>query len=401
MHDKLITKIKEAAHRWFPEVVAIRRDLHQFPELSFQEKRTGEKVQAFLTQLGIPFTAGWAGHGVVATIKGEHSGPTVMLRGDMDALPIAEENDVPYKSVHTGIMHACGHDVHTSCLLGAAAILNENRDALHGDVKLIFQPGEEKFPGGASILLKEGLFKENTPEWIIAQHVHPPLPAGHVGFRNGLYMASADEMYIKIIGKGGHAATPHLCIDPIVIAARIVTALQELISRSIDPLSPAVLTIGKIFSDGGATNVIPDVVHLQGTLRAMNEPWRNEAKLRIKKLVTSICEASGASVVINIVDGYPSLTNHDKITEMCRSAAITYLGEDKVHELPQRMSSEDFAFYSQLVPSSFYRLGTGGPDPEKNFPVHSNQFDIDETSLETGIGLMAFITMSNLRETVK
>jgi len=207
-------------------------------------------------------------------------------------------------------------------------------------------------------------------------------------------MASADEIYIKVIGKGGHAATPHLCVDPIVISARIVSALQELISRNIDPLSPGVLTIGKIYSDGGATNVIPDAVYLEGTLRAMNETWRKETHQHIQKIVTGLCEASDARAEINIEIGYPSLINNDVVTSKCREAAVQYLGEDKVHELPQRMTSEDFAFYSQLVPSSFYRLGTGRPAPVHNYPVHTNKFDIDETALETGMGLMAFIALS-------
>jgi amidohydrolase len=392
----LIQKIKASSKQLFPAIVEIRRDLHQYPELSFQEKLTSEKVQAFLDAKGISYTKGWAGHGIVASIRGQQDGPSVMLRADMDALPIKEENEVAYKSLNNGIMHACGHDVHTSCLLGAAAILAELREVLHGEVKFIFQPGEEKLPGGASMMIGEGLLKEGIPKWMIAQHVHPPLLAGHVGFRSGLYMASADEIYIKVIGRGGHAATPHLCIDPIPISARVITALQEIISRSIDPISPGVLTIGKIYSEGGATNVIPEVVHLEGTLRAMNETWRMETHQRIEKLISEICTASGANAEIQIIKGYPSLINDESVTAMCRNAAIEFLGEDKVHDLPQRMTSEDFAFYSQIVPSTFYRLGTGHPEPVKNHPVHSNRFDIDEAALETGMGLMAFLVLSNL-----
>jgi amidohydrolase len=293
-------------------------------------------------------------------------------------------------------MHACGHDVHTSSLMGAAVILQENRKNINGEIRLIFQPGEEKLPGGASMMIDEGLFSVGKPDWILAQHVHPPLPAGHVGFRSGRYMASSDEIYITIKGKGGHAATPHLCIDPIVIAAQVITALQGIISRSIDPLSPGVLTIGRIYSNGGATNVIPDTVHLEGTLRAMNENWRHEAQYKIKTLVEQTCLASGANAEIRIVSGYPSLINNEEVTSMCRAAAVEYLGEDKVHELPQRMTSEDFAFYSQLVPASFYRLGTGWPETERNFPVHSSRFDINEEALETGAGLMAYIAWSHL-----
>lgn len=396
MASELIPIIKAYAKSLIPSIVNIRRDLHQHPELSFKEKRTSELIKSFLAKHGIQFTEGWAGYGIVATIRGNADGPLVMLRADMDALPIQEENDVPYRSVEDGIMHACGHDVHTSSLLGAAVILNEHKAHIHGEIRLIFQPGEEKLPGGASMMIDEGLFNVGKPDWIIAQHVHPPLQAGHVGFRSGLYMASADEIYITIKGKGGHAATPHLCIDPIVIAARVVTALQEMISRTKDPMSPGVLTIGRIWSDGGATNVIPDSVHMEGTLRAMDERWRSDTHQRIKTLIEHLCIASGATNETKIVIGYPSLINDDKVTSMCREAAVQYLGEDKVHELPLRMTSEDFAFYTQLAPASFYRLGTGWEDAGRNFPVHSNRFDINEDALETGMGLLAYIALSDL-----
>ncbi len=396
MASSLISQIKSAVEILYPDIVAIRQDLHQHPELSFQEKRTSKKVADFLTTHGITYTTGWAGYGIVATIQGDHSGPTVMLRADMDALPITEQNDVAYKSIHHGVMHACGHDVHTSSLLGAAAILQQHKQNLYGTIKMIFQPGEEKLPGGASIMIKEGLFKDGAPKWVLGQHVHPPLEAGHVGFRNGLYMASADELYITVHGKGGHAATPHLCIDPIVTAAKLITTLQEIISRRLDPFSPAVLTIGKIYSDGGATNVIPDTVHLEGTLRAMNETWRMEAHQQIKNLVEKTCQAAGCTSETNIVVGYPCLINDDDITEKCRQSAIAYLGENYVHELPQRMTSEDFAFYSQEAPSCFYRLGTGWTDPEKNIPVHSSRFNINELALKSGMGLLAFIALSDL-----
>lgn len=396
MDSDLIKKIKSASNQLLPSMIDIRRDLHQHPELSFEEKRTSGQIKHFLTRQGIPFSEGWAGYGIVAVIKGDHAGPMVMLRADMDALPIHEKNNVAYKSIHDGLMHACGHDVHTSSLLGVASVINENKKNLHGEVRMIFQPGEEKLPGGASIMIKEGLFNEHKPHWMLGQHVFPQLQAGHVGFRSGVYMASADEVYITIKGKGGHAATPHLCIDPIVISARVITALQEIISRNIDPLLPGVFTIGKIYSDGGATNVIPDIVYLEGTLRSMNEAWRYRAHDLIRNLVTHITEASGASSDTKILVGYPCLENNDDVTSMCRKAAITYLGEENVHELPQRMTSEDFAFYSQEVPATFYRLGTGWADEGKNFPVHSSQFDINEDALETGIGLMSYIVLSNL-----
>lgn len=392
----MISMVKDAASEYYPDILEIRRDLHAHPELSFNETRTALKIKEYLTQFGITYTEGWAGNGIVASIKGHHEGPLVMLRADMDALPIREENDIPYRSVNEGIMHACGHDVHTSSLLGVAAILQKYKALLNGEVRLIFQPGEEKLPGGASIMIREGLMKPVAPAWIIGQHVYPTLPAGHVGFRSGLYMASSDEIYITIKGKGGHAATPHLCIDPILIASRLVVGLQELVSRSVDPLSPAVLTIGRFFSNGGATNIIPETVQLEGTLRAMDESWRNQAHHWIRNFVNNTCKASGASAEINILSGYPSLMNNDLITGQCKAAAVRYLGQDKVHELPRRMSSEDFAFYTLEVPATFYRLGTGWENEKLNYPVHSNRFNINETALETGMGLMAYITLVNL-----
>ena len=401
MGSERIEKIKAASHRLLPSMVEIRRDLHQHPELSFEEKRTSGQIKHFLLQHRIPFSEGWAGHGIVAVVKGDHAGPMVMLRADMDALPIHEKNNVAYKSIHDGLMHACGHDVHTTSLLGVAAVINENKNELHGEVRMIFQPGEEKLPGGASIMIKEGLFRPEKPQWMLGQHVFPQLQAGHVGFRSGVYMASADEVYITIRGKGGHAATPHLCIDPIVISARLITALQEVISRNIDPLSPGVFTIGRIYSDGGATNVIPDTVFLEGTLRSMNEAWRYKAHELIRQMAEHISEASGAKSETRILVGYPCLENNAEVTLMCQKAAIAFLGEEKVHELPQRMTSEDFAFYSQEVPATFYRLGTGWPEEERNFPVHSNQFDINEDALETGIGLMSYIVLSNLTGATK
>lgn len=393
MESNLIPEIKATAKHLLSRIIDVRRDLHKHPELSFQEINTSKRIKDFLKKENIEFTEGWAGHGIVASIKGTHDGPSKMFRADMDALPIKEENNIDYKSVNEGVMHACGHDVHTSSLLGAAAIVKNLKQYLAGEIKFIFQPGEEKLPGGASMMISEGLFHPHPPKFIIAQHVFPSLPAGHVGFRKGLYMASADEMHITIKGKGGHAATPHLCIDPILIASRVIVGLQEIISRRIDPMMPAVLTIGKINSEGGATNVIPYVVHLAGTLRAMDENWRYQAHRLIKDFIEHTCAASGATAEIRIEIGYPSLKNDDYLTERCRQAAIHYLGAEKVHDLPQRMSSEDFAFYTHEVAGTFYRLGTGWENEDNNFPVHSNRFNIDESALETGMGLMAYLAL--------
>lgn len=393
MRDILIVAIRQAAAELFPVIRDLRRELHQHPELSFEEEGTAERIRRFLSEYDIPYTSGWAGHGIVATIRGGRPGPLVMLRADMDALPIQEENDVPYRSLRPGVMHACGHDVHTSTLLGAAAIIRRFIDQLPGEIRLVFQPGEEKLPGGASLMLRAGLFQPIPPSRIIAQHVFPNLPAGDVGFRSGMYMASADELYISIEGRGGHAAAPHQCIDPVPIAARVITALQEFISRTKDPLTPGVLTIGKIWSDGGTTNVIPDRVFLEGTLRAMDEAWRQETQVKLNTLITELCLASGARAIVRVEKGYPALHNDEIATNYCRRAAAAYLGADHVHDLPLRMSSEDFAFYAQQAPGCFFRLGTGAPDPARNAPVHTSRFDIDERALETGMGLMSFLAL--------
>jgi amidohydrolase len=394
MKKEIQDKVRESARRLLPEAIRMRRDLHQHPELSFNEKNTSEKIKSFLQEKGIQFSSGWGGFGIVAYIEGQQSGARMMFRADMDALPIQEKTDLPFQSMFPGIMHACGHDAHTASLLGVAAIVQENRDQLKGTAQFIFQPGEEKLPGGASLVIQEGLFEKNKTDWIAAQHVFPPLPAGHVGFRNGLYMASADEIYITVIGKGGHAATPHLCIDPIPISARIISALQELISRTLDPALPGVLTIGKINTEGGATNVIPERVHLEGTLRAMDEEWRTKTHQRLTQLVNDICHASGAIGDVRIEIGYPCLFNNDDVTNLFRDKAIEFLGEEFVHELPLRLASEDFAFYSQKVPATFYRLGTGFAGKD-NPSVHSSYFEIDESALETGMGLMAYVALTN------
>jgi amidohydrolase len=393
MNESLISDIKTLTASAFDDVVAFRRNMHQHPELSFREERTSKIITDFLDTLNCPYTTGWAGFGIVAEIKGHTAGPAVMLRADMDALPIQELNDLPYRSAHDGIMHACGHDVHTASLLGAATILMQLRDQIAGSVLLLFQPGEEKLPGGASLMIKEGLFEKYNPAHIIAQHVFPSLAAGNVGFRNGLYMASADELYIRVKGKGGHAATPHLAIDPIVTASRIVLALQDVINRTKDPILPGLLTIGKFNSMGGATNVIPDEVQLEGTLRAMDETWRFEAHKHIERIVRDTATAAGAESETRLDVGYPCLVNDDRLTDQCRRAAKTYLGADQVHELPQRMTSEDFAFYTHHIPATFYRLGTGFAGKD-NPPVHSSRFTVDEDALKTGMGLLAYLALT-------
>ena len=369
--------------------LADRRHLHAHPELSFEEYRTQAYVASRLTAIGIPYRE-VAGTGLIAEITGG-AGPTVALRADMDALPIQEANEVSYRSTVAGVMHACGHDVHTASLLGAARVLYDLRARLRGTVRLLFQPGEEKLPGGATLMIRDGAVRDPKPQALFGQHVHPPLPAGTVGFRPGIYMASTDELFLTISGRGGHGAMPHLTADPIVMSAQIVTALQQLISRESDPTLPVVLTFGKIASDGGATNVIPNTVRLEGTLRTLDEGWRKELHHRIRRTVEGIAAALGGSAEVEIRHGYPFLKNDENLTRWARAAAVELLGRDRVVDLPIRMTGEDFAFYTHHVPACFYRLGVGSSSP-----VHTDTFDVDETSLLTGSGLFAWLAMRQL-----
>lgn len=390
-------KVQALAKELFSEVVAIRRHLHQHPELSYEEEKTGRFIAEKLQEFGIEHQHGCAVNGVVGIIKGKNPDSKVIaLRGDMDALPITEANEVSYKSKNEGVMHACGHDVHTASLLVAAKILHELRDSFEGSIKLIFQPAEERAPGGASIMIEEGVLENPRPQQIFGQHVHPPLEAGKIGLRPGKYMASADELYLTVKGRGGHGALPQDCIDPIVITAHIITALQQIVSRRADPTIPTVLTLGKINSTGGATNIIPNEVKLQGTFRTMNEEWREEAHKRIRKMATILAESMGGACEIEILKGYPYLVNDEELTTRGKQYAIDYLGEENVVDLPIRMTAEDFSYYSHHVPACFYRLGTGNKAKGIVSPVHTNTFDIDEQSLEVSIGLMAWMALSEL-----
>ena len=392
----LKANIHEKAQQYFPEVQAIRHHIHANPELSFHEYNTSAYVAEKLKEFGISNQQPIAGTGIVALIEGKNPGKRcIALRADMDALPIMEANDVSYRSKNDGVMHACGHDVHTSCLLGAARILNDLRDSWEGTVKLIFQPGEEKHPGGASIMIKDGVLENPKPSAIFALHVYPHLPTGTTGFRAGQYMASADEIYITIQGKGGHAALPHQTIDPIAISALVITGLQQIISRKGNPLIPSVLTFGKI-SGGFATNVIPDKVDILGTFRTMDEKWRYEAHRWIKEFTEQTCSAYGASAIVEIPSGYPSLYNDPALTAKAEGWAKEYVGESNVHELDMRMAGEDFSFYTHHVPGCFFRIGTSKDGKEFIAPVHNARFDIDEESLKTGMGMMAWCAINSL-----
>ena len=391
----MIDKVKERADHYFSKLVEIRKHLHQHPELSFEENKTADFVFSTLKSVGL-HPERMAKTGVVAMINGGHSGPVIALRADLDALPIQEMNDVPYKSLNNGVMHACGHDVHTASLLGAAMILNDLKADLSGSIKLIFQPGEEKLPGGASIMIKEGVLENPKPASIVGQHVFPELEVGKVGFRSGMYMASCDEIHITVKGKGGHGAMPHLAIDPVLISSHLVIALQQVVSRKSNPLIPSVLSIGKFIANG-ATNVIPDQVKLEGTFRTFDEEWRIEAHQEIIKIAENLVRSMGGACDIDITKGYPFVYNDEELTERSRLSAVKYLGEQNVVELPMRATGEDFSFYTQAIPGTFYRLGVANAAKGITHPVHSAHFDADEEALRIGSGLMAWIAMNELK----
>ncbi|QNL21779.1 amidohydrolase [Hyphobacterium sp. CCMP332] len=377
-------------------VIEFRHYLHAHPELSFQEYDTAKFISKVLEKYGIEHQTGVADTGIVAYVRGKNADKrTIALRADIDALPIKEENEVPYKSKNEGVMHACGHDVHSSSLLGTAIILNNLNDHFEGTVKMLFQPGEEKIPGGATLMIKAGALESPKPKSILGQHVMPYLPVGTIGFREGMYMASADEIYITIIGKGGHAAMPENLVDPVAIQAQMITALQQVISRNAPPKIPSVLSFGKIEANG-ATNVIPNEVYIEGTFRTMNEEWRNKAHTLIKKVASGICESFGAECKIEVRKGYPYLENEPGLTKRMKEAAIELLGKDKVVDLDIWLAGEDFAFYSQIMDACFYRLGVANEAKGITSGVHTPTFNIDEDALEIGSALMAWLAVKEL-----
>jgi len=387
-------QIKEASETCFPKVVQIRRHLHANPELSFKEFNTSAYIGLQLDDLGISWEIK-AETGIVALLQGKQPGKVVALRADIDALPIQEKNTADYKSTVPGVMHACGHDVHTSSLLGTASILSGLRSQFNGTVKLIFQPGEEKVPGGASLMIAEGVLKNPVPMAILGQHVLPQLETGKVGFRPGKYMASADELYVTVRGKGGHGAMPNLNIDPVLIASHLIVALQQIVSRNADPKLPTVLSFGRVIADG-ATNVIPDSVYLEGTFRTLDEKWRAEALAKMKKLAEGLAESMGGTCEFNILRGYPFLVNDEDLTHEAKQHAINYLGADNVVDLDIWMAAEDFAFYTQQTPACFYRLGTRNEAKGIVSGVHTPTFDVDEQALKIGPGLMAYLAIKEL-----
>lgn len=385
--------IKALAKKYAPEFVEVRHHLHAHPELSYQEFETSKFVQNKLSSFGISFEIK-ATTGVVGLIKGKNPDKRIIaLRADMDALPIKEENDISYKSKNEGVMHACGHDVHTSCLLGAAKILNELKNEWEGTVKLIFQPGEEKNPGGASLMIKDGVLENPKPQAILALHVNTILEVGKLSFRGGKVMASADEIYITVKGKGGHAASPHLTVDPILISSHLIIALQQLISRNNNPFNPSVLSITSI-NGGNTTNVIPNEVKLMGTFRAMDETWRFKAHELIRRTASDLVRSMGGELDLHIDVGYPCVMNDEKVNAAAMKKAAEYMGTENVSETELRMGAEDFGYYAQQIPACFYRLGTMNKAKGITAGVHTPVFNIDESAIEIGMGMMAWLGSS-------
>ena len=385
-------KIQQLSEKYLPRVIEIRRQIHSHPELSYQEHDTAALVAAELTKLNIPFTTGIAGTGVVGLLSGRNPNKKcIALRADMDALPIQEQNQTTYKSKVAGVMHACGHDVHTSNLLGAAMVLSELKNEWEGTVKLIFQPSEEKMPSGANAMIEAGVMNNPKIEAIYGLHVHTELEAGQVGFRSGKFMASADELYLTVRGKGGHAAQPAQFISPLIISAEILLALQRFTDMNV----PTVLSFGKIIAEG-ATNVIPEKAELAGTLRCFDESIRNKIHEEMTTICHDIAAKHGATCDVNILKGYPVLTNNEELTARAKKVAQDYLGAENIHDLPIRMGAEDFAYYSQLAPACFYRIGVANKEKGITSAIHTATFDIDERALLTSIGLTSEIALDSL-----
>ncbi len=399
MDSRLINRIRTLSADQVQKSIAWRRHLHQHPELSFQERETARFVAERLSEMDISFKEGIAGTGLLGRIEGKDpDSACIALRADMDALPIKEANyDSPYRSQNEGVMHACGHDAHTASLLGCASILQELREEFSGSIMLIFQPGEEKFPGGASLMIAEGVLDNPSPLSVLGQHVHPPLASGKVGFRSGAYMASADELYFTVRGKGGHAAYPHLVIDPVLMSAKLISNLQRVVSRFARPDQPAVLSIGRVIADG-ATNIIPDTVEIAGTFRSFDADLRQRSHEEIRRIARGTAEMFGGQIDVDIKVGYPPLHNDAELTARMRKQAEDFLGADHVVDLEISLGAEDFAYYSQQRAACFYRLGTGNLDRGITSPIHTSSFDIDENALDTGQGLMAWLAIRELEQ---
>lgn len=391
----LKNEIQGLSKNLFEEVRGWRRSLHAHPELSFREFNTSKFIKAVLDKQGISWQE-MGGTGIVAMIAGElPSERVVALRADMDALPITEQNSTDYISQNKGVMHACGHDAHTASLLGVATILQSVKHCFGGVIKFIFQPGEECLPGGATLMIRDGVLENPAPGAVIGQHVMPSIPCGMVGFRRGKHMASMDELKITVTGRGGHGAQPQDNIDPVLIASHIIVALQQVVSRMANPFIPTVISFGKFIADG-AINVIPDQVFIEGTFRTFDEDWRNKAHREMKKIARGTAESMGGKCEFTINRGYPFLFNNEALTDELSGYAIEYLGRDRVLDTDQWMASEDFAYYSQLTDSCFYLLGIRNEEENITSSLHTATFNIDENALETSMGLMTWLTLRRL-----
>lgn len=380
------------------ELIEIRRHLHRFPEPSFEEHETSAYIRRILDDWEIEYKFPIVETGILARIRGSNPGKRIALRSDMDALPITEQSGLEFQSQNQGLMHACGHDVHMTSLLGAIRVLDQLKEQIDGEVLFLFQPGEEKVPGGAKLMLEEGVFEGQEPDMIIAQHVLPDMDAGHVGFKPGIYMASNDEIYITVKGKGGHGALPQHINDPVLMASHILISLQQEINRKSPSDVPTVLSFGKVIANG-ATNVIPDHVTLEGTLRTMNETWRKEAHRLIDRIATGIASSMGGSCHVEIRHGYPVLHNDEQLTEASKNKAVELLGKDQVEDMDIRMTAEDFAWFAQTIPGMMFRLGIREPGSDQVFPLHTPGFRVDESALKTGISLLSFLSVELLKMT--
>lgn len=389
-----LERIKSLAEKLHPELVKIRRWLHQNPELSFEEHQTAAFIAGKLQEMKVDYTTGHAGTGIIARIGKQFAEKDAHLafRADIDALPIKEENKHSYVSANDGVMHACGHDVHTTILLGTIAALKDLEHDLKKPLLFIFQPGEEKAPGGASLLIKEGLFRHWHIEKMYGLHVYPEMPVGKLGFKEGIYMASCDEIHIELKGRGGHAAMPHHTDDLVQLGAEIVRNLPLMVHRACDPKIPMVLSFGHFIANG-ATNVIPSQVSIKGTFRTLNEDWREEAITLMTHYCRTLNDRSPGSVELRIVRGYPFLENDVHVTQQAKSLAEKLLGEDEVEHLPIRMTAEDFSFYSHEVPTCFFRLGVRNEAKGIVHGVHHPQFDIDEKALAIGVQMMSALAL--------
>ena len=395
----LAGKIQELAAEIFPEVVALRRDIHLHPELSYEEVRTTALITDYLLGLGITPEPPLLETGVIALIRGEHKssrGKVVALRADIDALPLNEENLHGFCSLESGKMHACGHDMHTAMLLGAAKILSQMKDELAGDVLLIFQPAEEKAPGGAKPFLDAGLFRTFNPSVIIGQHCFPNVETGKVALCKGSFMAATDELYFTVTGQGGHASAPQKAADPVLAAAHIITAVQHLVSRVVPPHEPAVVSIASIHG-GNAPNVIPRQVTMSGTMRTMNEDVRSVVQEKLRQTVEHVARGLGVEAEVEIRKGYPVLFNDLAVTDHAEVICSEYLGKENVLESEPLMTAEDFAYYLQECPGTFWQIGTGTLQQEKNNTLHSPTFNPAEHALEIGSGLFAYTALRLLQ----